>query len=118
MHFTHILNSFFLRILTFYKYCSQVTDMQTVVLTPDAIDLFQSPTLFNHMRRLVKERDHYLQNWASLVLNEELSESDNENKNVKNHSTQNINQNNSESQHLAVELADWKARLRKQRQEL
>ncbi|XP_072932665.1 uncharacterized protein Girdin [Epargyreus clarus] len=95
----------------------QVTDMQTVVLTPDAIDLFQSPTMFNHMRRLAKERDHYLQNWASLVLSEGLCENENENKN-KNRSTQNINQNNGESQHLAVELADWKARLRKQRQEL
>ncbi|OWR52910.1 hook protein [Danaus plexippus plexippus] len=95
----------------------QVTDMQTVVLTPDAIDLFQSPTMFNHMRRLAKERDHYLQNWATLVLNEDLCETENENKNV-NRSTQNISQNNGESQHLAVELADWKARLRKQRQEL
>ncbi|KPJ19852.1 Protein Daple [Papilio machaon] len=96
----------------------QVTDMQTVVLTPDAIDLFQSPTMFNHMRRLAKERDHYLQNWATLVLNEGLCETESENKTSKNPSTQNINQNNSESQHLAVELADWKARLRKQRQEL
>ncbi|KAL4713173.1 hypothetical protein ACJJTC_018818 [Scirpophaga incertulas] len=96
----------------------QVTDMQTVVLTPDAIDLFQSPTLFNHMRRIAKERDHYLQSWATLVLNEDLCEPDNENKNAKNRSNQNINQNNSETQHLAVELADWKARLRKQRQEL
>lgn len=96
----------------------QVTDMQTVVLTPDAIDLFQSPTMFNHMRRLAKERDHYLINWASLVLNEGLCENDNENKNGKSRSTQNINQANGESQHLAVELADWKARLRKQRQEL
>ncbi|KAJ0183257.1 hypothetical protein K1T71_001233 [Dendrolimus kikuchii] len=96
----------------------QVTDMQTVVLTPDAIDLFQSPTMFNHMRRLAKERDHYLQNWASLALNEGLCEIDNDSKNGKNRSTQNVNQNNGDSQHLAVELADWKARLRKQRQEL
>ncbi|XP_046978239.1 girdin [Vanessa cardui] len=96
----------------------QVTDMQTVVLTPDAIDLFQSPTMFNHMRRLAKERDHYLQNWASLVLNEGLCENENENKNGKSRSTQNVSQNNGETQHLAVELADWKARLRKQRQEL
>lgn len=97
--------------------CLQVTDMQTVVLTPDAIDLFQSPTMFNHMRRLAKERDHYLQNWASLVLNEGLSEGDND-KNAKTRSTQSVNQNSSDSQHLAVELADWKARLRKHRQEL
>lgn len=96
----------------------QVTDMQTVVLTPDAIDLFQSPTMFNHMRRLAKERDHYLQNWASLVLQDGLCENENEVKNGKNRSTQNVNQSNGDSQHLAVELADWKARLRKQRQEL
>ncbi|XP_050679141.1 girdin [Leptidea sinapis] len=96
----------------------QVTDMQTVVLTPDAIDLFQSPTMFNHMRRLAKERDHYLQNWATLVLNEGLCENEVENKNCKSRSTQNVSQTNGESQHLAVELADWKARLRKQRQEL
>ncbi|XP_047517144.1 girdin [Pieris napi] len=96
----------------------QVTDMQTVVLTPDAIDLFQSPTMFNHMRRLAKERDHYLQNWASLVLNEGLCDNETDNKNCKNRSSQNVNQSNGESQHLAVELADWKARLRKQRAEL
>ncbi|XP_041979739.1 girdin [Aricia agestis] len=96
----------------------QVTDMQTVVLTPDAIDLFQSPTLFNHMRRLAKERDHYLQNWATLVLNEGLCENETDTKNTNNRSSQSVNQNNGESQHLAVELADWKARLRKQRQEL
>lgn len=92
--------------------------MQTVVLTPDAIDLFQSPTMFNHMRRLAKERDHYLQNWTSSVLTEGLCENENESKNGKSRSTQNVNQNNGDSQHLAVELADWKARLRKQRQEL
>lgn len=92
--------------------------MQTVVLTPDAIDLFQSPTMFNHMRRLAKERDHYLQNWATLALNEGLCENETENKNGKSRSTQSVNQSNGESQHLAVELADWKARLRKQRQEL
>ncbi|XP_063534408.1 protein Daple [Cydia strobilella] len=96
----------------------QVTDMQTVVLTPDAVDLFQSPAMFNHMRRLAKERDHYLQNWATLMLNEGLYETENENKNSTARSTQNVNQSNGESQHLAVELADWKARLRKQRQEL
>lgn len=96
----------------------QVTDMQTVVLTPDAIDLFQSPTMFNHMRRLAKERDHYLQNWTSLTLNEGLCENETDGKNGKNRSMQNVNQNNGDSQHLAVELADWKARLRKQRQEL
>lgn len=93
--------------------------MQTVVLTPDAVDLFQSPTMFNHMRRLAKERDHYLQNWATMMLNEGLYETESgENKNGTNRSTQNVNQSNGESQHLAVELADWKARLRKQRQEL
>ncbi|XP_063622148.1 protein Daple [Cydia splendana] len=96
----------------------QVTDMQTVVLTPDAVDLFQSPAMFNHMRRLAKERDHYLQNWATLMLNEGLYETENENKNGTARSTQNVSQSNGESQHLAVELADWKARLRKQRQEL
>lgn len=92
--------------------------MQTVVLTPDAVDLFQSPTMFNHMRRLAKERDHYLQNWASLVLHEGLCDNDGDNKTAKSRSTQNVNQSNGDSQHLAVELADWKARLRKQRQEL
>lgn len=97
------------------EYIKQVTDMQSVVLTSEAIDLFQSPLMYNHMRRLAKERDHYLQNWASLVLNEGLCE--NEAVEQKSRSTQNI-PNQSENQHLAVELADWKARLRKQRQEL
>ncbi|KOB66134.1 Hook protein [Operophtera brumata] len=58
------------------------------------------------------------QNWATLVLHEGLCENDNENRSAKSRSTQNVNQSNGDSQHLAVELADWKARLRKQRQEL
>ncbi|KOB66901.1 Hook protein [Operophtera brumata] len=73
-----------------------------------AVDLFQSPTMFNHMRRLAKERDHYLQNWATLVLHEGLCENDNENRNAKSRSTQNVNQSNEcreELEHTKVVLA-------------
>ncbi|CAG9136367.1 unnamed protein product [Plutella xylostella] len=42
----------------------QVTDTQTVALPAEAAE---SPAVFQHMRRLARERDLYLRRWAALV---------------------------------------------------
>ncbi|KAF5308672.1 hypothetical protein FQR65_LT06133 [Abscondita terminalis] len=82
----------------------QVTEGQHVVLTVDWADQ-SAQRLYLHVRSLVAERDHMLQKWIT-DLNQEPSTSNNAaNEGV-------------EFNHRAVELADMKARLRKQRQEL
>ncbi|KAK4883258.1 hypothetical protein RN001_006577 [Aquatica leii] len=81
----------------------QVTEGQNVVLTLDWAD--QSPQrLYLHLRSLVSERDNMLQKWIT-DLNQEPTAGNAANEGV-------------EFNHRAVELADMKARLRKQRQEL
>ncbi|KAL1500867.1 hypothetical protein ABEB36_006292 [Hypothenemus hampei] len=77
----------------------QVTDGQNLVLTVDWTE--QAPQkLLEHVRCLTSERDKMLQQWIT-----DLEGVENHTKEV-------------ESNHWAVEVADWKAKLRKQRQEL
>ncbi|XP_063913920.1 protein Daple isoform X2 [Zophobas morio] len=84
----------------------QVTDDQDIVLTLDQSEQ-SSLKLYNHVRTLTTERDKLLSQWMS-DLGQEVS--------VGGPTSSAIEV--VESNHLAVELADWKARLRKQRQEL
>lgn len=83
----------------------QVTEDQNLVLTVEWTE--QSPErLYTHVRSLVGERDNLLQKWIT-----DLSQDPNV-------STINSASEGVASNHRAVELADMKARLRKQRQEL
>uniref|UniRef100_A0A1B6DUN4 Calponin-homology (CH) domain-containing protein n=1 Tax=Clastoptera arizonana TaxID=38151 RepID=A0A1B6DUN4_9HEMI len=93
----------------------QVTESQEIVLCGDHEKSLSQEQMFTHIQHLIKERDKYLQVWigqedrkcAGVVMgNERLN------------ATTPSGGERGESQHLAVELADWKARLRKQRQEL
>lgn len=88
----------------------QVTESQEIVLSTDNCELLTTDLLLNHIRRLLKERDHYFQLWFSAFEEKRSSISSN----VVNipHTT------DSQCQHLAGELADWKTKLRKMRQEL
>lgn len=80
----------------------QVTDDQTFVLTVDWQE--QAPErLYSQLRNLASERDILLQQWINDIGQEKLTSNSND---------------GIDSNHMAVELADWKARLRKQRQEL
>ncbi|KAB0801717.1 hypothetical protein PPYR_03903 [Photinus pyralis] len=83
----------------------QVTEGQNVVLTLDWADQ-SAERLYTHVRSLASERDNLLHKWIT-DLNQEP-----------NVSNSNITFEGVESNHRAVELADMKARLRKQRQEL
>ncbi|XP_072394977.1 uncharacterized protein Girdin isoform X2 [Diabrotica undecimpunctata] len=85
----------------------RVTDDQCIVLTLDWTD--QEPQkLYYHIRNLTGEREKLVQQWVT-DLGQETSSLG---------SAQNASNQGVESNHLAVELADWKARMRKQRQEL
>ncbi|KAL3278424.1 hypothetical protein HHI36_013746 [Cryptolaemus montrouzieri] len=86
----------------------QVTDDQSIVLTLDWTE--QPPQrLYSHVRSLISDRDKLLQQWVIDLGQETVTNGPN----IVNNSTEGV-----ESNHLAVELADWKAKLRKQRQEL
>ncbi|XP_023727348.1 girdin isoform X2 [Cryptotermes secundus] len=94
----------------------QVTDSHNIVLTQDVISETLPPDLMvMHIRRLVRERDEYLQHWTVSVIQERSAGADSCNGQQRKASTP---MSEGESHHMAVELADWKARLRKQRQEL
>lgn len=92
----------------------QVTDSQEIVLTAENCEGLSSELMLHHIRYLIKERDKYLQTWAG--------QEDRKCGAVGGASaatpTAGSTGERSETQHLAVELADWKAKLRKQRQEL
>lgn len=82
----------------------QVTDNQTIVLTHDWTE--QAPQrLYTHIQTLTSERDKLLQQWIADLGQESRSSGGGATEDV-------------ESNHIAVAMADWKARLRKQRQEL
>lgn len=83
-----------------------MTDEQTVILT---LDWSEHPPerLYSHVRALIRERDLYLQQWGTALGQENPRGSPGQTTPI-----------GVESNHLAVELADWKSRLRKQRQEL
>lgn len=85
-----------------------MTEDQKVVLTQDWKEQ-SAEYLYYHLRDLITIRDGLFNQWIN-----ELSQ---ENVNVNNNQNS-INNGGIENNHLAVELADWKARFRKQRQEL
>lgn len=79
-----------------------------MVLTQDWKEQ-SSEHLYYNLRELITKRDGLLSQWIN-----EISE---ENVKVVG-GAQSLNNGGIENNHLAVELADWKARFRKQRQEL
>ncbi|XP_058057657.1 girdin [Anopheles bellator] len=105
----------------------QVTDSQTLVLTPEAVDQLPPELMCKHLVRLAKERDQYHGKWmCSLItdseqqalVNSSSSKSSLHNASSASTSTANTPSTTSENNHLAVELADYKSKLRKLRQEL
>ncbi|KAF7268226.1 hypothetical protein GWI33_018684 [Rhynchophorus ferrugineus] len=86
----------------------QITDGQNLVLTGEWLNHTQQ-NLYLHVRTLTSERDKLLQQWVIDLGQENI---------VNSVSSMKSGAEEVESNHWAVELADWKARLRKQRQEL
>ncbi|XP_065199970.1 girdin [Planococcus citri] len=87
----------------------QVTDSQEIVLSSENCDAITVDLLLKHVKRLLKERDNYFHLW--------LSSFDEKRSSISN-TVLNNSATESPCQHLAGELADWKTKLRKMRQEL
>lgn len=102
----------------------QVTDSQTLVLTPDFNENVPRERMLDHIVRLAKERDKYHSNWVTSVSNGEQHHESIGHKGsalssvVTSPASACSTSVSTESNHLAVELADLKSRLRKIRQEL
>ncbi|RZF40021.1 hypothetical protein LSTR_LSTR002424 [Laodelphax striatellus] len=103
----------------------QVTESQEIVLTQESCECLSPELMLTHIRRLVKERDRYLQHWVNQDDRKQPGgrggshSGDGGGGSGRQSSGSNqLSAGGNETQHLAVELADWKARLRKLRQEL
>ncbi|KAH8339783.1 hypothetical protein KR074_006977 [Drosophila pseudoananassae] len=108
----------------------QVTDSHSLVLTEDSLERLTPQSMFTHIIRLTKERDHMYLKWIDLACVEpETAVNDNlvecgqgvsmprSPSNGTATSTPSSS-SNSESNHLAVECADLRSKNRKLRQEL
>lgn len=91
----------------------KVTDSQTLVLNGEAINHTSVGLLHDHLVRIARERDRYHSKWISCAApNADPLD-------AKAQSSPTINTSmNSDQNHMAVELADLKSRMRKLRQEL
>jgi chromosome segregation ATPase len=101
-----------------------VTDSQTLVLTPEFIESVSPEKMIGHIVRLARERDKYHSSWISALNSEsetitsQSQKSSTMNSNVTSPTVSTASVSTTESQHLAVELADLKSKMRKIRQEL
>lgn len=102
-----------------------VTDSQTLVLTPEFLDNVAPEKMIDHIVRLARERDRYHSNWINSLSFESETISNNQSQkgstlssNVTSPTVSTASVSTTESQHLAVELADLKSKMRKIRQEL
>lgn len=100
-----------------------VTDSQTLVMTAEFIDNVPNEKMIDHIVRLAKERDKYHSQWiSSLNVDSETISSQSQKSSTMSSNvtspTSTASVSTTESQHLAVELADLKSKMRKIRQEL
>ncbi|XP_043261391.1 girdin isoform X1 [Colletes gigas] len=102
----------------------QVTDHQDIVITQDAMENVNMGSLFMQIKNLTQELDLYRQRWRDTAINESVERNDSsisvETEEMNKVQLSNpVNKSEREdNHHYAVELADWKSRVRKQRQEL
>ncbi|XP_005181786.1 girdin [Musca domestica] len=105
----------------------QVTDNHSLVLTEESLGLLTPQDMYNHILRLTKERDNMYLKWVSSVCAERdvnASDCDDNALNLtmspsnSKTSTPISSASNTDNNHMAVELADLKSKMRKLRQEL
>ncbi|XP_054016628.1 girdin isoform X2 [Hylaeus anthracinus] len=102
----------------------QVTDYQDIVITQDAMENANMGSLFIQIKKLTQELDLYRQRWRDTAINESVERNDSsisvetEEMNKVQLSNPIIKSEREDNHHYAVELADWKSKVRKQRQEL
>lgn len=107
----------------------QVTDDQTLVLTAEMKELVQQDKMYTHLLRIMKERDTFHSKWINSLATEQevsngsgiLSPGQSNRSTPGTATTPNSSGGghpNIDPNHVAVELADLKSKLRKLRQEL
>ncbi|XP_011210779.2 girdin isoform X1 [Bactrocera dorsalis] len=105
----------------------QVTEDQSLVLTKESVNLLTPVNMYNHILRLTKERDNMYLRWiASMCADTELNMTACADGSLNmplsplscTLTTPCLSTSNSENNHMAVELADLKSKIRKLRQEL
>ncbi|XP_055377094.1 girdin isoform X2 [Condylostylus longicornis] len=101
----------------------QVTDNHSLVLTQESVEVLTPSAMYNHIIRLTKERDNIHSKWiCSLITEPEVnligSESVQSTPLSPVSGIGTTSTASTESNHMAVELADLKSKLRKLRQEL
>ncbi|XP_047355812.1 protein Daple [Vespa velutina] len=102
----------------------QVTDNQDIVVTQDAMENVNMGCLFMQIKTIVQELNLYKEKWGNVAANE-ISERNDSSISAEAEEINKVQQSNpvtkserEDSHHYAVELADWKSKVRKQRQEL
>lgn len=105
----------------------QVTDNQTLVLTNDSLDHLTPQQMYEHIIRIARERDKFQSNWFASLLAKEVAETKlNAAEVAHGQSLSGVSASAgaaasataTDNNHLAVELADLKAKMRRFRQEL
>ncbi|XP_012350202.1 LOW QUALITY PROTEIN: protein Daple [Apis florea] len=110
--------------LSIVECIKQVTDHQDIVITQDAMENVNMGYLFTQIKNMSQELDLYRQKWRDTIINESVERNDSsisveaEEINKVQQSNPVIKSEREENHHYAVELADWKSKVRKQRQEL
>lgn len=108
----------------------QVTDNQSLVLTNDSLDHLTPQQMYQHIVRIARERDKFQSNWISCLAANEAAEAKSASDTAQSHgasggaaqasggSVAAASATATDNNHLAVELADLKSKLRRFRQEL
>jgi hypothetical protein len=100
----------------------QVTDSQTLVLTPDFNENVPREKILDHVVRLAKERNKFQSSWITSLTNLEQHDGimghQKESSNITSPVSSSSASVTTESNHMAVELADLKSKMRRVRQEL
>ncbi|XP_014471208.1 PREDICTED: girdin isoform X2 [Dinoponera quadriceps] len=101
----------------------QITDHQDIVITQDAMASANMGYLFVQIKKWTQELDFYREKWRDAALDDSVER--NESSSSASEEIIKVQQSHpvakaerEDNYHYAVELADWKSKVRKQRQEL
>ncbi|KAI4487161.1 PREDICTED: girdin isoform X1 [Polistes canadensis] len=102
----------------------QVTDNHDIVITQESMETVNMGFLFMQIKAMIQELNLYKEKWGNVAANE-ISKRNNSSIGAKVEEINKVHQSNpvtrserEDNHHYAVELADWKSKVRKQRQEL
>ncbi|XP_043277284.1 protein Daple-like isoform X2 [Venturia canescens] len=95
----------------------QITDKSDIVIARETFENANITGLFEQIRHLLRERDTYREKWGGSSLDDVTIEIEDESGAAQSRAPSGKTERE-KNHHSAVELADWKSKLRKQRQRL